>query len=233
MGDQDDRGMGLSLRSTEDFDDLRLDRHVERGRRLVGDEHARVVGDRHRDHRALSHSARELVRVLVDAPLGERHADELEQLDRPLAGGLFADLGVMHHDRLRDLIADREHGIERRHRVLEDHRHLPTPDVAQPLLRHLEHVVALEDRLAARDASRRCRDETEDRHRRDALARSRLPHDAEHLAGLEIPADVGHGVDDTVLRRELDGELAYGENGLSHGFSAADRARRVGRRRRS
>ena len=66
------------------LDDLRLDGDVERGRRLVGDEHARVVGHRHRDHRALAHPARELVRVLIDAPLGERDADALEQLDRAL-----------------------------------------------------------------------------------------------------------------------------------------------------
>ncbi len=73
-----------SLRRLQHLDDLRLDRHVERGRRLVGDEHARVVRDRHRDHRALAHAARELVRVLVDTALGVRDADELEQLDRAL-----------------------------------------------------------------------------------------------------------------------------------------------------
>ena len=43
--------------------DLRLDRHVERGRRLVGDQQARRARQRHRDHHALAHAAGELVRV--------------------------------------------------------------------------------------------------------------------------------------------------------------------------
>ena len=62
---------------------LRLDRHVQRGRRLVGDQQRRRVRDRHRDHRALPHAARELVRILVVARIGIRHADETEQLDHP------------------------------------------------------------------------------------------------------------------------------------------------------
>ncbi len=46
---------------------LRLNGHVERGRRLVGDEQPRVARERHRDHHALPHPARELVRVVVRA----------------------------------------------------------------------------------------------------------------------------------------------------------------------
>ena len=80
--DQDDRGVRLLPRGLQHLHDLRLDRHVERGRRLVGDQHLRIVGDRHGDHGALPHAAGELVRILVDAPLGERDADELEELDR-------------------------------------------------------------------------------------------------------------------------------------------------------
>ena len=80
--DQDRRGVRLVLRLLQHLEDLRLDRHVERRRRLVGDQHGRLVRDRHRDHRALAHAARELVRILVDAALGIRDADELQQLDR-------------------------------------------------------------------------------------------------------------------------------------------------------
>ena len=56
---------------------LRLDHHVERGGRLVGDHEARVAGERHRDHDALLLPARELVRVVVEPP--RRQADLLEQ----------------------------------------------------------------------------------------------------------------------------------------------------------
>ena len=80
----------------EDVEHLGLDRHVERGRRLVGDDHVGVVGDRHRDHHALAHAAGELVRERLDADLGVRDADQVEQLDRPLdaasLGQLLVDL---------------------------------------------------------------------------------------------------------------------------------------------
>ena len=39
-----------------------------------GDEHLRLAGKRHRDHRPLLHSARELVRILPGAPFGRRDA---------------------------------------------------------------------------------------------------------------------------------------------------------------
>ncbi len=55
--------------SLDEAEDLRLRRHVERGGRLVGDQERRVVDERHRDHHALAHAARELVRVVVDPAL--------------------------------------------------------------------------------------------------------------------------------------------------------------------
>ena len=66
--DQDDRRAEPLADVAHQVEDARLDRHVERGRRLVGDEHLRVARERHRDHHALPHAAGELVRVLVDAP---------------------------------------------------------------------------------------------------------------------------------------------------------------------
>ena len=55
------------LQALHQVEDLRLRGHVERGRRLVGDQQVGVVDERHRDHHALAHAARELVRVVVDA----------------------------------------------------------------------------------------------------------------------------------------------------------------------
>ena len=53
-------------------DDLRLHRDVERGGRLVRDDQPRLAGQRERDHHALAHAARELVRVLRQPRLGRR-----------------------------------------------------------------------------------------------------------------------------------------------------------------
>ena len=70
-----------SAEPDEQLEDLRLHHHVERGGRLVGEQHLRLAGQRHRDRGALAHAARELVRV--PARRGGRDPDELEQLAGP------------------------------------------------------------------------------------------------------------------------------------------------------
>ena len=83
--DEQDRHAELALQLREQLEDLRLDRDVERGGRLVGDQQLGLARQRHRDHHALPHAARQLVRILVDALLGRRDADEPEHLDRVVA----------------------------------------------------------------------------------------------------------------------------------------------------
>jgi hypothetical protein len=75
VGDEQDAHAQLGLQPAHQLEDLRLDRHVERGGRLVGDQQVGLAGQRHRDHHALAHAARQLVRVVVDAALGRRDAD--------------------------------------------------------------------------------------------------------------------------------------------------------------
>ena len=86
----------------EEREHLCLHHHVERGRRLVGDQETRVARERERDEHALALAARELVRVVVGAP--RREADRLEQL----ADARLADRRrrAMQLDRLRDLVSD-------------------------------------------------------------------------------------------------------------------------------
>ena len=66
--------------SLHQLEHLRLDRDVERRRRLVGDQELGIAGERHGDHHALAHPAGELVRIGVDAARRVGDADELEQL---------------------------------------------------------------------------------------------------------------------------------------------------------
>ena len=110
-------------RSLHQLEDLRLHRHVERGRGLVGDEQLRVADQRHRDHRALAHAAGELVRVVVEPLVRVGDADAVEHLDRALARRGLGDV-VVDPVGLDDLVADRVERVQRRQRVLEDHRDL-------------------------------------------------------------------------------------------------------------
>ena len=61
--DEQHRRALARLQLADEREDLRLRGHVERGRRLVGDQHARLERERHRDHGALALAAGELVRI--------------------------------------------------------------------------------------------------------------------------------------------------------------------------
>ena len=69
VGDQDQPHAELLLQLEHQRQDLRLDRDIERGGRFVRDQQRRPAGQRHRDHRALAHAARELVRIFQRPPL--------------------------------------------------------------------------------------------------------------------------------------------------------------------
>ena len=106
----------------QQIEDLRLDGDVERRRRLVGDQQPRIAGDRHGDHHALVHAAGELVRkgATAGSPGPEcRPAPGVRRTRRRAA--LRSSRSWMRKC-LADLIADREAGIERCRRLLEDHR---------------------------------------------------------------------------------------------------------------
>ena len=67
--------------------DLRLDGHVERRGRLVGDQDLRIAGQRRCDHRALAHATGELVRIAVVLARRVGEADLRQHLDRRRARG--------------------------------------------------------------------------------------------------------------------------------------------------
>ena len=121
VGDQQDRGAGLAAQLTNEIEHLGLDRGVEPRRRLVEHEQLRVPGERHRDHDALQHAARELVRVAVHDALGGGDVDPLERVDRRSLWHPSCR-EPEHLVRLGDLASDLQHRVHRLHRVLVHHR---------------------------------------------------------------------------------------------------------------
>ena len=85
VGDEEEREPEALLQIAQQVENLRLDRDVERGRRLVGDEQRGPAGERDRDQRALAHPARELMRILAHAPFGLRHARPRRAVRSPSA----------------------------------------------------------------------------------------------------------------------------------------------------
>ena len=148
VGDQDDRGAGLVAQIAHEVEDLGLDRHVERGGGLVGDQQLGLARKRHRDHDPLRHPAGHLVRVRLEPAGRVGDADHPQQLDRARLGGLALQAPVDAQD-LLDLGAHVPHRVQRRGRLLEDHRDPLTADLAHRVGRELEQVLAVEQHLAA------------------------------------------------------------------------------------
>ena len=74
--DEDEGEVEVVLEAAQQVEDLRLDRDVERGHRLVADDQLRLQRERARDADALPLSAGELVRVAVVVLRREPNARE-------------------------------------------------------------------------------------------------------------------------------------------------------------
>ncbi len=131
VGDQQEGHAEPVAQLAHQIEDLRLDRHVERGRRLVGDQDVGFVGDRHRDHHALALAARELVRIGVEPALGVAQADQVQQFEGASARRRGRHV-LVDQERLGDLLFQRVQRVERGHRLLEDHRDAVAAHLAQP-----------------------------------------------------------------------------------------------------
>ena len=81
ISSSDDSGFDLQL--LDQLQNLRLDRDVQRGRRLVGDHELRVAGQGHGDHHALAHAARQLVGILAARRSGAAMPTVLQQSRPP------------------------------------------------------------------------------------------------------------------------------------------------------
>ena len=141
--DHRDRRAEPLLQIREQLEDLRLDRDVECGRRLVGDDERRAHHERHRDQHALPHSARQLMRILTRALRRRGNADDRQHLDRAIPRR--ASRGARVHARdLGDLISDGEDRIERGHRLLEDHRDAIAANASDAGVVELQEILPLE-----------------------------------------------------------------------------------------
>ena len=137
----------------------------------------------------------------------------------------------MRLERLANLAADGQHGVQAGHRVLEDHRDVLAADRPQLVVGELEQVAALELRRPADDAARP-RQDPEQRERGDALAAARLADDPERLSRGDVEGDAVDGVDRPALGPELDAQVLDREERLSrHGLGTSDPELRGDRRR--
>jgi hypothetical protein len=116
------------LQILQQLENLRLHGDVERGGRFVGDEQVRAVGERHRDHHALTLAAGELMGKGAEPRGGIGDADLVQQADDALARRSGAP--AVQRDDLADLPLDGVQRVQRGHRLLEHHGHAGTAHFA-------------------------------------------------------------------------------------------------------
>ena len=220
----------LLLQRGDQVEDLLLDRHVERGRRLVGDQQLGLAGDRHRDHHPLLLAARHLRRIGVDLEFRVGDADLGQQRDRALPR-LRRPHAHVHAQHLGQLEADGEHRVQRCHRLLEDHRDVGAADLAQFVLAELDQIPPAVDDLAARQHRRIfLGQQAEDRKRGDRLAAARFADQRDGGVGRDVEADALHRFEGGVLvEAEVDPKIADRQKGRGHRcFQAGHSGRRRG-----
>ncbi|KAH0444816.1 hypothetical protein KCU90_g743, partial [Aureobasidium melanogenum] len=179
----------LATQTVEQVENARLNRDVERRGRLVGNQQTRPAGNRHRDHHALPLAAGQLVRKVEHPPLRLRNPHQFEQLHGTLPCRGFGQ-ALMLAQGLDDLRADRQHGIERRHRLLEDHRNLLPANLPNLARRQIEQLTTVEAQ-APRHTPRR-RHKTHQRKRRRRFAATRFADQCQRLAVRDVETQAAH-----------------------------------------
>ena len=125
-----DGGAQIGVQLAQQVEDLRLDRHVQRRGRLVGQEQRGLVANPHRQHHPLAHTAGELVRIDAEARSGAV---------MPMRPSSVTERWVRAaRDRRRHAPSwsrpaaapDAQDRVQRGHRVLEHHGDLGAADTA-------------------------------------------------------------------------------------------------------
>ncbi len=106
-------------------------RDVEAGRRLVGDQQGGLAGDRHGDHDALAHAARQLVRIGRQPGLRIADAAPRCSSSSACARAEARRQPAVRGQHVDDLLLDGADRVQRGARVLEDHRQRRAAQPAQ------------------------------------------------------------------------------------------------------
>ncbi len=193
----------LPAQVVEHLQHLGLDGDIERGGRFVGDQQTRPTGQRHGDHHPLLHAARHLEGIGVKAGGRIGDADLAQEFHRPLPCRRAAQAFVQG-ERLADLLADAQHGVETGRRLLKDHADTAPAHAAHVVLGKAQQVAALETDFAGSDHRSR-RQEAQDGERRQRLAAARFAKQGKAFAGGDFerhavdrprPPAIGEGNDE-------------------------------------
>ena len=203
VGDEQVGQPHLLLQVLKHVDDLRLDRNVQRGDRLVADDELGVHSQGAGDADALALTAGELVRVAVGVLTVQ--ADALEQGDDLVMTLLGVGAQVVDIDALADDVADGHAGVQARVGVLEHDLH--TAAVGQHINGDL-FLFVKQDLAVVDDGAVGRLIQAQQGAARRGLAAAGLTDQAQRLALADGKAHVVHGLNVLlVLAHAAGGEI--------------------------
>ncbi len=130
VGNEGDARTGFAFQFVHQLQHLRLHGHIERSRRLVGQQELRIAEHGDRNHDALAHAAREFMRELVHPACGFRDSHILQPIDTDPVGS-FPLQPFVKSEHFAHLRADGHVRRQAGQRILEDHGHPGTANFAQ------------------------------------------------------------------------------------------------------
>ena len=142
------------------------------------------------------------MRIFGNATLSLGDVHEAQHFDRALQRGCAIEL-LVQHQRLTDLTADCQDGIERCHRLLEDHRDVVAANTAHLGFLELQQVDALKADRAGDDTAGWGLDEAQDRERGDRLAAAALADNGQRLTLGDMQRDAIYGPHHAIAREEI------------------------------
>ena len=182
-------GVELRLQVRDEVEHLGLDRRVEPGRRLVEDEERGILRERHRDHDALLHAARELVRVAATSPSRDRRSARVPERSRARVRDASLCDAPSTVNASATCAPDPDRRVQGRAGVLVDHRDRVVRGSSRSLAPLKRENVAPGDRDRPPGHAPVPREVADDRERCRRLPASRLAHEAVRLSAPDLEGD--------------------------------------------
>ena len=202
VGDVERRGVELVDDVADGREHLDLRRDVERGGRLVEDDEVRPAAHRHRGHRPLELSPRDLVRIPETDLLGVGEPEAPVELHRVLLA-LAPGPDLVLDRRGGVLVDELVGGVERGGRGLRHVGDARTAQHPQILLRRGGELDAVELDGAIRDPAP-VAGEAHGGEPDRGLAGPRLPDETHHLAAVQVEVDAMHDLEPLLVGPPLD-----------------------------
>jgi len=176
---------------------LGLNRDIKRGSGLVRDNDPWFQSYRDPAHDPLFHTTAHLMRIVFSAPFRVCDADLPEYIHRDLTQTSPRLLVLAPTERLCDLIPNPKDRIERRLRVLKNHRYFFATDSPHFFRGFSKHFFTIYPYLTGHDTCCRLRDEAQQGERCHAFPASRLADNSQGFALIKVKTDVINGFVDT------------------------------------